>query len=258
MTEQAGKRRWRVRLKGESQDLADLAALFTSPTLRVVQEGEEFFLESASFEPLDDSATVHSEAQRIMPRLNGAARLRERSFRNVATDVHVIELTDEGGRRKAIVTGGGITPRGQVRHRVIAAPTLQVGARLFGPGIVREEEKPSAPEPGSLDTDRWIELSGRDADVAEVLSLSSIRPPDWVNLYKVLKIIQGRADVVGSGWASREALDRFTRTANHPVAAGRSARHARSNVQPPPKPMTLEEGDEFISRVLVGWLKSLL
>lgn len=78
-----------------------------------------------------------------------------------------------------------------------------------------------------------------------------------MNLYRVLEIIEGRADIVGSGWASANEVDRFRRTANHPRAAGPNARHARSNVEPPPRPMTPEEGVELIRRILLGWLGSV-
>lgn len=106
-------------------------------------------------------------------------------------------------------------------------------------------------------SDRWLELAERDPDVAEALATFD-RPHDWVNLYRVLEIIERRAVLVGSGWASGNEVGRFRRTANHPQAAGLDARHARSNAEPPARPMTPEEGVELVRRIVVGWLGSLV
>ncbi len=249
--------RWRVRLKGEAMDLEDLAGMFTSPDLRVVREGNDFFLESATFGPLGDSAAVHEAARAILPILNGVAKVKQHRFRDVEVDVYVIEFPEGGGRKHAIVTGGSVTPRGRLQHVVLSASTIRVRARVHAPTIIVGDQQPSRPEPGSLDTDRWAELAASDAKVFEALRIFGSRPHDWVNLYRVLEIVEGRTDIVGSGWASRNEIERFSRTANHPRAAGPNARHAESKVQPSPNPMTTEQGSELIRRILAGWLGSL-
>ncbi len=248
--------RWRVRLKGEAFDLEDLVELITSPDLRVVNEGADFFLESATFDRLDGSVDVLQEAQWLLPRLNGAGKLKRHGFRDVDVDGHLIEFPVSGGERKELVLGGSITPRGRVTHIVIQAQTLDGRVRLPAATIVVQGQ-PMPGEPGTLETDRWLEHADRDPDIAEAIEIFGGRPHDWVNLYRIFEIIEGRADIIGSGWASRSETERFTRTANHPDAAGPEARHARSSVQPPPRPMTLEEGVELIRRIMLGLLGSL-
>lgn len=250
--------RWRVRLKGEAFDLEDLVELISSPDLRVVKAGADFFLESATFERLDRSVDVLEKAQqRIVPRLNGAGKLKRRGFRDVDVVGHLIESTAGGGEMKELVLRGSITPRGKVTHVVVQPATLELRARVLAPTIVVDGQAMSA-EPGTLETDRWLELAERDPDVAEVLEIFGSGPHDWMNLYRVLEIIGGRENIVDSGWASGKEIVRFTRTANHPRAAGPNARHARSNVEPPPRPVTPEEGVEFVRRIAVGWLGSLV
>ena len=261
MNEDAGntdgrRPRWHVRLKGEAFDLEDLGELVASPDLRVIKEGADFFLESVTFERLGGSVAVLEEAQRILPWLNGAAKLKRHGFRDVDADGHLIEFSAGGGQKKELVLGGSITPRGRVTHVVVEPATLDLRIRIPTPPIVVDGQ-PMSPEPGTLETDRWLELAARDPDVAEALATFGSRPHDWVSLYRVFEIIERRADIVGSGWASRKETERFTRTANHPDAAGPDARHARSSVQPPPRPMTPEEGIELIRRILAGWLGSL-
>ena len=247
--------RWRVRLKGEAPDLEDLVELITSPAIGVVKDGGDFFFESVTFERLDGTVEVLEEAQRLLPRLNGAGKLKRRGFRDVDVDGHLVEFRAGGGEARELAAEGSITPRGRVVHAVARPATVEIRARVPAPTILVDGQ-PMSPKPGTLETDRWLELAERDPDVAEALAAFN-RPHDWVNLYRVLEIIEGRADIVGGGWASANEVDRFSRTANHPRAAGPNARHARSSVEPPPRPMTPEEGVELIRRNLLGWLGSV-
>ena len=99
--------RWRVRLKGEAFDLEELVELITSPDLRVVMAGADFLLESATFERLGRSVGRPEEAQqRIVPRLNGAGKLKRRGFRDVDVDGHLIESMAGGEETKELVLGG--------------------------------------------------------------------------------------------------------------------------------------------------------
>jgi hypothetical protein len=68
---------------------------------------------------------------------------------------------------------------------------------------------------------------------------------------------RSRADVKANGWASDEELNRFTRTANHPEAAGEGARHGRTNTDPPSKPTSLAAADALVGRIVIEWLSSL-
>jgi hypothetical protein len=241
---------------GRACDLEDLVELITSPDLRVVEEGADFFLESVTFDRIDGSVDVLEEAQRLLPRLNGAGKLKRHGFRDVDVDGHLIEFPTGGGDRKELLLGGSTEPRGSVTHGVIQPATLELRLRIPTPTIVVDGQS-QIPDPGTLETDLWLKLAERDPDVARALSTFGSRPHDWVNLYRIFEIIEGRADIVGSEWASRNETERFSRTANHPDAAGPDARHARSSVQPPPQPMMPEEGVELIRRILLGWLGSL-
>lgn len=235
------RRRWSVRLKGEAFDLEDLVELVTSPTLRVVKSGAEFILESATFESLEETVPVLAEAQRLLPLLNGIGKLKRTAFRDVDVDGCVYEHPSDGDERR--------------QHAIVQMETLQVRVR-FPQRSVLIDGQPAGPGPGESETDRWLALAALDADVGDALHMWS-GSHDWVNLYRVFEIIEGRADIVASGWASRNEAERFARTANHPDAVGADARHARSSVQPPPKPMTLEEAAAFIRRNLTAWLESL-
>jgi hypothetical protein len=233
--------RWRVQLKGEKFDLEDLPELFTAPDLRVVEQEATYFLEAAAFDALQEAGAVQRAAQRLLPMINGAARLQSRSFRNVSLGSRLVESGAEGEKQHQVLEIGTAT----VRHKA-SALLVRIGG-----------EEPEPPAPGSRDTDKWLGLAATDKDVEEAVKIWGDKPHDWFHLYKILEIIQARADIPGSGWASAKDVKRFTWTANHQQAAGEDARHARLSREPPPRPMTLSEADALIERILKDWMHSM-
>jgi hypothetical protein len=234
--------RWQVELTGHQFDLEDLPRWFTVPELRVVEQEGHFLLEAEQFDDLHESAAVHSAARELLPRINGVAKLKIGSFRDVAVGAAVIELDEEGLERQ---------------HVVLLVGTVEARAKASGVLLKVGQDELSAPAPGSLDTDQWLRAAEADPEAQEALGILGGRPHDWVNLYKVYEIVRSRADIKSSGWASDNELTRFTRTANHPEAAGEGARHGRMSSDPPPTPMSLSEADAFVGRIVMAWLSSL-
>ncbi|MGH2660134.1 MAG: hypothetical protein ACRDHS_10835 [Actinomycetota bacterium] len=234
--------KWQVELTGERFDLEELPSLFTSPDFRVLDEEGAFYLESSVLDVLEESGAVSHEAERILPILNGAAKLKISNYRNVELGSGIVEI-DATGRR---------------RHQVIRVGAAETRAKAFPVTVRLGGVEPVPPAPGTRATDKWVELAAQDSDVAEALATLGSRPHDWFNLYKVFEIIQSRADFKGNGWASDKEVSRFTWTANHPEAGGDEARHARLSQKPPARPMTLGEGDAFVAQLLTEWLCSLL
>jgi hypothetical protein len=54
--------------------------------------------------------------------------------------------------------------------------------------------------------------------------------------------------------SSKKQWERFDRSINHPSVFGDKARHGKSRVAPPPKPMSEEEAQSFIRAAAVAWL----
>ncbi len=226
--------RWRVQLEGEGFDLEELPHFFTAPELRVVEDDGVYFLESVTFDGIGEAEEADREARRLLPRLNGAARLRMANYHNVSGGP-LVELRDDGTVNKHVVLGvASIEARSKVNAVVLSV----------------DDAEPSQPVPGSEESDRWLAAADSDRDVADALAIWSENPRDWQDLYDVLEIIQGSgADVVGIGWASKSAIRRFKSTAQ-------SARHARRKGDPPSRPMSLPEADALLRAVLLDWLRS--
>jgi hypothetical protein len=234
---------WRARLSGETFDLEILPTLFSSPDLRVVDDGDQgYFLEAVTLETKPDHMAVFEEAQRLLPLLNGAARLHSSSHRDVSLSGQVVEPNADGEPK---------------RHHMIIASTVQMRTRM-GAVVVRQgEESPPEPPPGSAVTDRWLRLATGDSDVNEAMTIWGSKPHDWHNLYKVYEIIRANADIKRAGWASATELSAFTGSANHQGATGSEARHSRMRGDPPSRVISLPEADAFIGHLLTSWLTSL-
>lgn len=100
-----------------------------------------------------------------------------------------------------------------------------------------------------------VKLS-EDPKVSWVLELfNSENPYTWVNLYRILEVIDSDKDVVDNGWSNRTEKNRFTHTADNPGASGKDARHGFRKYDPPRNPMTLDEAKEFICNIFDKWIK---
>jgi hypothetical protein len=101
--------------------------------------------------------------------------------------------------------------------------------------------------------------------LARVRVLSAHRSEDAV---KVQRILAGEltpqsmgviAEVLDAqrnhlGFASRNQWTRFNRSINHPDVYGDQARHGKTNQEPPPVPMPIDEAQRFIRDAAMRWL----
>jgi hypothetical protein len=222
-------------------DLEFLAAILTE--LRVVQDDGSFFLEASAFDELDSTVEISTETRALVPLLNGTARLERLNHHDV----------EAGGAIQELGENGGVQHQHRVLHAVSAELRMMPGIHALMVGDV----PPAAPEAGSLPADVILRAALADGGARSALRWGGEGPRDFMRLYKIVELITSRADIAAEGWASKNELTRFGRTAQHPEAAGDAARHARPRGEPPPKPMSPEEAEDLVRRVLNGWLLSL-
>lgn len=83
----------------------------------------------------------------------------------------------------------------------------------------------------------------------------------WFDLWKSFEVIREAGGpetaITANGWTTQDEIDRFKETANSYHAVGDAARHALLSRRPPANPMTLDDGDEFVRRLLERWVESL-
>jgi len=79
-------------------------------------------------------------------------------------------------------------------------------------------------------------LSDANPLVSEALTYSG-RADNWLDLFKLFEIVKagagGKQHIWKRGWATKDEITRFAKTANH-------ARHAKA--APPSKPLLFHEG----------------
>jgi hypothetical protein len=234
---------WRVEVLGEVADLEFLAAILSAPELRVVRDDGRFFLEASVFDELDSTVEISTEARAMVPLLNGAARLQRRNHHDVEAGGAIQELPQDGSV--------------QHQHRVLQAVSAELRMMPGIHAVMGGDGPPPAPEPGSLPADLMLQAATADETARAALRLWGEGPRIWPRLSNIIELIGGRANIVAMGWASRNELSRFQRTAEHPKTAGDDARHARASWDPPPNPMTLPEAEDLVRCVLNEWLLSL-
>ncbi len=77
---------WLVQLTGKEFELETVSRLFNLPELRIIKEGRDYFLQSEDFRPLSDAHDVYKCAQKMLPFINGAARLHSVGFKQIGIE----------------------------------------------------------------------------------------------------------------------------------------------------------------------------
>jgi hypothetical protein len=228
--------RWQVELTGHAFDLEELPRLLTDPKLRVVEEEGRYLLEAEQFEALAQGADVHAAAKAFLPRMNGIAKLRQRSFHDV--DVGPIREYDDQGKT--------------AQHVVVEAATVELRTKVDAVLIKAGEEEPTAPAPGSLESDKWMRAASSNVYSAKALALWG-GAHDPANLWKVWELLRDHSGVAIDPNLRR----RFRPALNDRAVAGEDARHEVSSRHPvEPDTMSISEAEAFLEDLLIQWLGS--
>lgn len=123
---------WRVRLEGDALDLKALVRMFTAPGLRIVEDqGDAYFLESETFQGQPNHLAVFAEAERLLPLINGTARLSSSGHRDVTLSGHLIQPGRDGEPKQ---------------HHVVVSETITLRTS-FDAVVIREEIRPDTRPP---------------------------------------------------------------------------------------------------------------
>jgi hypothetical protein len=226
---------WEVQLTGDPTDLQTLADTFKGGEIQVAQSGNEYVLRSSQFEPLDSAASVREAAIELVTALSGSARLALGAREAIGVGPAVYRVGPDGKRDTTVLVGLAVS------HERALPITVVHGTKIHRPA-----------DPIS----KWLPLATQDPVVAKALRLRNANDLDWVDLYRLYEVIENDVGcpMHQLGWASRNELERFARTANSVAAAGDKARHGVERTDPPRKPMSLSHARELIDRIMNAWL----
>jgi hypothetical protein len=227
---------WYVRVKGRDFELNRLAKIFKSEEACLEVEGgsvNQFILRSNAFFELTKSHEVLKKAKEIIEKLNGIGNLTIDFFNSIECEA-VIRIAEDGSKHGSVFLASSITIRDEL-------------------------EVKDLDEDGVSTQERWLRLSYTDEHVQKVIRLLNYGLDNWVNLYRILEVIEGDLGVSISdkGWVSKSRKKLFNRTANSPVI-GDLSRHGYSEEEPPAVPMELSEAKRIISNALTHWLNEKL
>jgi hypothetical protein len=231
------RQRWWIHVEFNSDiDLYILEKAVSGSEIRLVELKETFYIENPRIPDTADMGAATQLAETIIAQLNAATRILCPHFLGMRIE-SMIELLGNG-------TGRGIVSYPMAVHGSLTFPAID--AFLKGH---------SAPITSIL-----VALKS-NTDVQEALYYLGAEGNVWANLYKACEVVEdyagGAKAMFQNGWCSRSAWERFRRTANHQEAIGRFSRHARSQVEPPPDPMTVEDARQFAAELVKLWIQSL-
>lgn len=225
-------------IEGELPDLVYAAEFTASSADRLVRTDEQFWLESDDFDGHDANA-IKETAERQLGIINGACSLSNGSYRPIHLSGRY-----ESATGKVLVM---IEARGEIRFT--ATCTALVNGRAA-----------SHHEPKSL------HVIGTNPAVAEACRWLADYPTSWASLWKAYDIIReatgpsgfNRTGITTAGWATKDELDSFQRSANDRSISGDSARHATTSLaNSVGSPITLDQGHELMRRIVQAWVGSL-
>jgi hypothetical protein len=221
-----------VELVGETIDIEDLKFGLRLSPWKIIKEQDRFFLTSAILDSLNDSEEVIAEAEEYLELLNGSANIFYYNHRNVHTG-SLIKEDDNGGRNITVFPGAA-----------------EIRTRLRGTLSVAGQNLDNSP----TTTEEWINKAANNEKVRDALRFFNNKT--WWGLYKVFDVIQEEEGYKNlSKFASKDEINRFHQTAQSRDAIGDDARHGKK-IAPPPNPMNLKEGHQFVKSLFENWVKS--
>jgi hypothetical protein len=230
---------WEVQVSGDSGDLRMLSDSLRGGEVQLVESAEGCVLCASEFESLDSAGLVRDCAIEIVTVLSGSARLALGARKSIG--VGAVYRVRADGKRDITVF---------LKPAVIRLGTLPMTLQVTGANGTTQVKKPADP------VSRWLTLARKDPAVTKALRLRDAGELSWVDLCRLYEVIEGDVGrrMHDLGWATRNELERFTRTANSVGAVGDQARHGKDRSPPPPQPMSLSHARELIDRLLRSWL----
>jgi hypothetical protein len=223
---------WIFRLKGSVRYLEDLPAQFPSTVCHVAFEQGHYNLTSTKLDDITDPHDALVLVRNMLAMMCASVKLRFGFMPKV--ELGAVMRVEQDGSRSNLVFPEGIESG------------LRVGIPTVGTA--------ASPLPPMTAAD--MEAALHDSKIEKVFRILGFREHTWENLSKVLEVIQSGVGggVTKAGWASKTELNRFTQTSNSAKAVGDDARHGHQKFAPPEKPMSLEEANELVFRVLRQWM----
>ena len=234
--------RWKVKLNDMSGDT--LAEMLES--IGFTLDGDLLF--GPEFEALQTDQDVSKHARELMRQIKEISRLTEADNNFVVGPVHEF---DSEGNQTAEHTVVHIQGRTSMSLGGFVAAIGHAG-QLTAEGRAERERIAKVQRVQTLMRASW-----RSELVLTVLKLldGDVTGTDLGHVHDFIQDNVGGA--LYPTFGTETEFTRFNRSINHPTVLGLEARHAVSNVDAPPNPMTKNEARDFMVRVSWAWIEDV-
>jgi|WetSurMetagenome_2_1015567.scaffolds.fasta_scaffold00675_15 hypothetical protein len=225
------KSKCKVKLKGHKFDLEQASEYFNTNLFSICEIGNEYYISSDAFNDLIDTNIIISLAAPYIEKANAILKLKLHDYKPIELDNFFL-LEDENGTKKI--------------------GTMQV--TISGRSFVTIEKNPSEHE-REIHKKQTENLLNNSV-ASEIFHFYS-KPTSWINLYKIFEIIKdniGEKKIIG--FLTRPEINRFTGTAQSKAQIGDEARHASDKYKGHSQPMTIQEADALIKRLIINWIEN--
>jgi hypothetical protein len=225
------KSKGKVKLIGQEIDLKKAADYFKTTQFSISKAEDEYFICSDKFNDIKSTNEISKIANSFLEKINGILKLKFQGFNTIALDSLFI-FEDENGISKIAAMRATLSGRGD-----LTAIPNSTGDEV---------------ENHINQTEKLI----NDLIATEVFHFYS-QPTSWINLYKIYEIIR---DNIGDKRIiqilSKNELSRFTGTAQSRDKIGDDARHSSKKYSGHADPMTIEEANELIKKLIIKWAEA--
>ena len=224
-------------------------------SMTLLDENGEHFIVSELFEALETAADVRKLAERAQSIIAEAAEGDSEIECGFRLRTVIFEQAQDGSRKKHAFATGAAIMGGRATMHAVGRVTGSTQA-LSAEELRRIEEERQEREYQRVRKRAALQIvsafkDDRSRQVQRFLR-GELTPQ---TLGHVADLIQADLGAAMSVWISGNQLTRFYRSINHPSVFGDSARHIVSSVEPPPKPMSLDEARQVIRELAIQWLK---
>lgn len=239
---------WKIGLSGDPLVLDAIATADEHGFRHVELLDGKYLLNARLFQGCTTADQARQKAREVLFELNAYAA----NFLGAKKKISCAEV-------RSIQPDGSKIAHLMVQESIESSATLAEVVIQDADGTIhRSTPKP----PKAPDLHRWMRLMKSDDNVRKVERLLAEQAHDWVNLYRVMEVIEndvgGQNELIRQGYTDKRSRSRFGHSSNHPEAAGDLARHGHNKVQAPSDPMTLHEAGSYVHQIRRRWLQQKL
>jgi hypothetical protein len=223
------KSKCKVKLKGHKFDLEQASEYFITDIFSICKIENEYYISSDAFNDVRDTNSIVSLATSFIEKANAILKLKLHDYKPIELENFFL-FEDENGISK------------------IGTMQVTISGRSFvSNGKSQSEHEREIHK-------KQTETLLNNSVASEIFHFYS-KPTSWIDLYKIYEIIKdniGEKKIIG--FLTKSEINRFTGTAQSKAQIGDEARHASNKYKGHSQPMTIQEADVLIKKLIINWL----